>query len=434
MSTEITTSVPQETEQPTGKPLAAGIIGNFIEWFEFGIYAFMAPLIAVNFFPEDNRTAGLLGTFGVFAVAFLVRPLGGFYFGRLGDTIGRRNVLAACLILMSVGTFAIGLLPTYASVGVIAPVLLLLCRLTQAFSAGGEFAGSASFVVEYAPEAKRARYASMVMAGVFAGFLCAVVLSAVLTVSLGEAAMGSWGWRAPFLLTLPLGIVGLYIRLKLQETPVFQSVRRNRTVSRAPIKDSFRTQWRPMFLVFGFTIASSVALYLLTAYMPTYLGEEIGLERDSALMASSVALLLMVLATPFAGMLADRIGRKPVLVTGCAGMVVLTIPALLVAKQGGLSSAILAQVMLAVPIIAVSGSIAVVLVEIFPPQLRYSAGSISWNLIQMLFGGTAPLVATALIAGTGDKISPAYYLTASAVISTAVAAFGFRERGRSPAG
>jgi len=387
----------------------------------------MAPIVATLFFAPGDRTAALLGAFAVFAVSFFVRPVGGIFFGYLGDKAGRRNTLAACVVLMSLSTFAIGLLPTYASVGLLAPILLLVCRLGQGFSAGGEFAGAAAFVVEYAPEDRRAWYASVVPGSVVAGLLCGVGTVALLTASLGQDAMATWGWRVPFLLALPLGLVGLYLRLKLEDTPAFRTIEARNTVAAAPIREALRTQWKPMAVLFGFTFPPSVGLYIATAYMPTYLGEAVGLDRGTALLSNAIALFALMLLCPVSGLLADRIGRKPMLTMGCGGFILATVPAFLIVGRGDLLSAVLGQVLLVVPLAFVVASAVVSLVEMFPTRLRYSSGSMAWNLMQMVFGGTAPLVATFLIARSGDILAPAYYVTALSVVATLVVVFAFKE-------
>jgi MHS family proline/betaine transporter-like MFS transporter len=407
--------------------VVGGAIGNFVEWFDFGLYGYMAPVIATLFFAPGDRVAALLGTFAVFAVAFLMRPLGGVVFGHFGDKVGRRSTLAMTVILMSVATFAVGLLPTYAAIGIAAPILLLVCRLAQGFAVGGEFAGAASFIAEYAPENRRAWYVSSMSVTIFGGLLAAVALVTLLTASLGEAAMQAWGWRIPFLLALPLGLVGLYIRLRLDDTPAFQTVKASETVPTSPIREALRTQRKPMAVFFGFSITNVVAFYMILAYMPTYLGEAVGLGRGAALVSNSIALLALTVLCPVSGLLADKIGRKPMLLAGSAGFAVLTVPAFLIAAQGGFFLATLAQLLLIVPLFFVAVTQPVTVVEMFATRVRYSSGSISYNLVNMIFGGTAPLVATALLARSGNELAPAYYLVGLAFVSLLVVAFAYKE-------
>jgi MHS family proline/betaine transporter-like MFS transporter len=427
MTTQSAVVSPADDVQVARKAAIGGAVGNFVEWFDFGVYGYMAPIIATLFFPPGDRTAALLGTFAVFAVAFFMRPVGGFVFGHFGDKVGRRNTLAVAILLMAGATFAIGILPTYAAIGVAAPALLVLCRLAQGFAVGGEYMGAASFVVEYAPERRRGFYASFVSASLFAGSLCGVVLATVLTVTLGEAAMGSWGWRIPFLLGLPLGLIGLYLRLRLEDTPAFREIARRDAVAEAPIKEAFRTQRRSMAVFFGFVIANVVGGTMLIAFMPTYLGEVAGLDRQTVLLSNSITLLLLVVLCPLSGLLADRLGRKPMILAASVGFVVLSLPAFLLAGQGGLFPAIASQVLLAIPIFFVCAAQPVVLVEMFPTRVRYSSGAVIYGLVNMVFGGTAPLVGTALIARSGNALAPGYYLLALGIVSALVAAFAFRE-------
>jgi MHS family proline/betaine transporter-like MFS transporter len=224
-------AVPEVEEQTVLRAITGASIGNLVEWFDFAVYGYLATYIAANFFPSNNPTASLLSTFAVFAAAFFVRPLGGIFFGPLGDRIGRQRVLATVIILMSVATFAIGLLPTYATIGVLAPILLVVARLLQGFSAGGEFGGGATFLAEYSPDDRRGFLVSWLEFSTLIGFILGSGVVLVLNSSLGEDAMTAWGWRIPFLIAGPLGAVGLYIRLRLEDTPEFRALESTGEVS-----------------------------------------------------------------------------------------------------------------------------------------------------------------------------------------------------------
>lgn len=396
--------------------LAAGTIGNFVEWYDFAIYAYSAPIIATLFFPEGNRTAALLATFAIYGVAFIVRPLGSVLFGHTGDRAGRRNTLATVVLLMGGATFVIGLLPTYGQIGLLAPVLLLLCRLTQGFSAGGEFAGSNSFIMEYAPTERRGFWASISSASTVFPSVVGALVVLLLTATLPTSAYESWGWRLPFLLGGLLAVVGLYLRLRMDDTPAFRALEGARQVDRAPILDAVRHYWREMVYIFFLSALQSLVFYTLSGYLVTYLIETIGLDPTASLLSNMVALGLLTVLIPLGGILGDRIGRRPMMFVGCVLVAVLSVPAFLLTGSGSVAAAIAGQVMLALGIAFFAPGYTPAQAEIFPTRIRYSGNAVSYNVSYAVFGGTAPLLSTFLVSQTGSNIAPAYYLTAVAVI------------------
>lgn len=433
-----------EAAQGAKKAVVGGVVGNFVEWFEYGVYGYLATVIATLFFPPGDRVAALLGTYAVFALSFLIRPLGGVIFGRFGDKIGRRNVLAVAILLMSGATACIGLLPTYATVGFLAPALLLTFRLLQGLAAGGEYVGAVAFVVEYGPENRRAYYASWVTVSVFGGLLCGVGLVTLMTTVLGDAAMEAWAWRVPFLSALVLGFVGLYLRLKIEETPAFRALQEENEralearrlddleeseqhIAASPLKEALATQWKPMLIFIGFAMTNATGSYLFAAYLSTYLQEQVGLSAGDALLANSIALIVLIPLLPLSGLLCDRIGRKPMLLAGCGLFVVLSIPAYRVAEMGGLVSATAASLLLVAPILFISAGLTVSIAEMWPTRLRYSGSAIAYNVGFGLFGGGAPLIATFLVARTGDPLAVGYYVMALSTISFLVVLFFFKE-------
>ena len=279
-------------------------MGNCVEWFDFAVYGFLATYIGANFFPSDNPTASLLATFAVFGAAFFVRPLGGLVFGPIGDRLGRQRVLALVIILMSAASFAIGLLPTYATIGIWAPILLVFLRLLQGFSVGGEYGGAGSFVAEYSPDERRGYMVSWLMFSTLIGFLMGSVVVTALSALISEDAMSSWGWRIPFLIAGPLGIVGLYIRLRLEETPEFRALETTGEVAQAPLKEAFVENWRQILQVAGIAIIHNVGFYMVFTYMPTYFSTELGFGQT----ASFVSIVLAGLT----GAEEDRAGRVTV--------------------------------------------------------------------------------------------------------------------------
>ena len=402
------------------KAVTAGAIGNFVEWYDYSVYGFFATVIASQFFPSEDRVASLLATFAVFAVAFFMRPVGAFVFGHYGDTIGRRNTLAAAVIMMGIATLMIGVLPSYAQIGVLAPILLVFARLLQGFSAGGEWSGSAAFMVEYAPENKRGLYGSWQQVSIVAGLLVGSAMGGLLGTVLSEDALNAWGWRIPFILGMVVALVGLYLRLRVEDTPAFRIIEEKEEITEAPVKESFTAHWRESLTAIGFTVAWTVAYYILLTYMPTYVSETLGIPLTQALLSNAIGLVVLMALIPFTAALSDRIGRKPLLIAFSALIALLTYPLFLLASTQVLAFIVLAQVLFGVIISLFSGPGPAALVEMFPTNVRYSALGVSYNIAVAAFGGTAPFIATYLISRTGSNFSPSYYLIAAAVVTLIV--------------
>jgi MFS transporter, MHS family, proline/betaine transporter len=402
------------------KAVTAGAIGNFVEWYDYSVYGFFATVIASQFFPSEDRVASLLATFAVFAVAFFMRPVGAFVFGHYGDTIGRRNTLAAAVIMMGIATLMIGVLPSYAQIGVLAPILLVVARLLQGFSAGGEWSGSAAFMVEYAPENKRGLYGSWQQVSIVAGLLVGSAMGGLLGTVLSEDALNAWGWRIPFILGMVVALVGLYLRLRVEDTPAFRIIEEKEEITEAPVKKSFTAHWRESLTAIGFTVAWTVAYYILLTYMPTYVSETLGIPLTQALLSNAIGLVVLMALIPFTAALSDRIGRKPLLIAFSALIALLTYPLFLLASTQVLAFIVLAQVLFGVIISLFSGPGPAALVEMFPTNVRYSALGVSYNIAVAAFGGTAPFIATYLISRTGSNFSPGFYLIAAAVVTLIV--------------
>jgi MFS transporter, MHS family, proline/betaine transporter len=392
-------------------------IGNAVEWFDFAIYGFLATVIAAEFFPKGDDTAALLGTFAIFAAAFFVRPLGGLVFGPLGDRIGRQRVLAVVILLMSAATLAIGLLPTYESIGIAAPILLLVCRCLQGFSAGGEYGGGAVYLAEFASDRRRGLVVTFMVWSGLLGFLLGSVTVTVLQALLPADAMASYGWRIPFLIAAPLGLIGLYIRLRLDDTPEFTELKQEDRVARRPLLDAFTTSWRSILQVFGLFLVFNVGYYVVFTFVPNYLITSLGYGRTESFVSITLATLVaLILTLPFAA-LSDRVGRRPMLLAGTALFVVFAYPLFLMINAQSLPLVLTAHCLLAA-IEAVYISAAVTAgVELFATRVRYSGFSIGYNIAVAGFGGTTPYVLTWLTAKTGNVMVPALYLMAAAAVS-----------------
>ncbi len=414
-------------ERAVKRAVKAASLGNAMEWFDFGIYAYLAGTIGRVFFPSGNETVQLLSSFATFAVAFLVRPLGGMVFGPMGDKIGRKKVLALTMILMAVGTAAIGMLPTYAAVGFWSPALLIVFRLLQGFSTGGEYGGASTFIAEYAPDKRRGYFGSFLELGTLAGYTGAAGLVTALTAWLGSDTMDAWGWRIPFLIAGPLGIVGIYLRLKLDDTPAYLKLEQEtvrvsdaadavETTARGGLARVFREQWRTLVLCIALVGAYNITDYMLLSYMPTYLSDELHYSESHGLLILVATMVVLMLIINRVGILSDRFGRKPLLMTGMLGFFFLSVPAFLLVQQGSLLAVSAGMLMLGLSLVCLLGTMSAALPAMFPTSVRYGSLSVGYNLSASLFGGTTPLVITALIGATGSDMMPAYYAMAAALV------------------
>ncbi|ARZ69916.1 MFS transporter [Streptomyces albireticuli] len=433
------TDITVTDEATVRRAVKAAALGNAMEWFDFGIYSYLAVTLGDVFFPSGNDTVRLLSSLATFAVAFLVRPLGGLFFGPLGDRVGRKRVLALTMILMASGTFAIGLIPSYATIGFWSPVLLICFRMLQGFSTGGEYGGASTFIAEYAPDKRRGFFASFLEVGTLAGYIGAAGLVTLMSTTLGSAAMADWGWRVPFLVAGPLGLVGLYLRLRLEDTPAYQKLEEESgspageplSSESAELKQIFVTQWSRLLLCVVLAGAYGITDYMLLSYMPTYLTDELGYDDAHGLVILIVTMVLLMLLMTFVGRLNDRLGRKPLLMAGMGGFFLLSVPAFLLLKQGGLVAVSGGMLMLGLPLVCLLGTMSSALPALFPTPVRYGSLSIGYNLSTSLFGGTTPLAVTGLIHATGSDMAPAFYAMAAALVGM-VAVACMRETARQP--
>lgn len=402
--------------RPRSRALLAGCVGLFVEWFDFGIFALSVPILAAHFFPSDNVVLSTLMTFATFGVAFLARPLGGAFFGALGDRRGRKVSLTVIVLLMGAATFGIGIMPSYASIGVAAPVLIVLCRLLQGFSAGGENAGAFSLLIESAPEGRKGLWGSM---GVVFNIIPSVVAGAVvvlLQTSLGDDAYADWGWRIPFLIGGALGVIGLIIRRKLDETPEYTAAKETNRITAHPIRDAWRHHKSAMVIVFFLSALNGLLFYILGAFAPTALGTFAGFSHATAVTTNMIVMLAVAAIIPLAGAMSDRVGRVPLLIAGSAMAIVASVPALMLLLNGTLWGAVTGQLLLGVSIAMFSTGYGIIQVEMFPPEVRYTAISLSYNLSYVVFAGTVPFVSTFLVDATGTAMAPGVYLAVVAVI------------------
>ncbi|MDR7316612.1 metabolite/H+ symporter [Brevibacillus nitrificans] len=402
------------------KAVIAGAIGNVLEMYDWAIYGLYASIISNQFFPATDPTASLLLTFAVFAVGFIMRPLGSLYFGPLGDRVGRKKALSVSVIMMAIGTVLIGILPDYNQIGIAAPLLLVLARLIQGFSAGGEWGGSTTFLVEYAPKTKRGLYGSFQQVSTAGGVLLAALVSLAFSLAMTPETLESWGWRLPFIIGVVPGILGLYLRLKVDETPKFKEIEKVQEKVKMPLKEIVTKYPIPLLKSIGFTIHWTVSYYIFINYMPAYMNKVLNLPYSTALAVNVTVLVFFIMMIPIMGALSDRYGRKPLLIGSCLGFIVLSYPMFLLIGKEGILFVLLPQLVLAIFESMYSGTGPTALAELFPTKVRNTALSVGYNLAVAIFGGTAPFIATYMISVTESKISPTYYLIACSIVTLLV--------------
>lgn len=440
--TSMSTTAPPTTETPTlhkvspahlRKVVTASFAGTVVEWFDFAIYGYMATHIAATFFSSTDPVVALLETFAVFAVAFALRPLGGIFFGRLGDRLGRKRILILTVLLMSGSTAVIGLLPSHEVIGVWAAVLLALARCVQGFSAGGEYAGATIYAVEHSPDHRRARYSSAMSAATFVSFALAAGLGALLSLVLPPESMGEWGWRLLFLLSVPMGLVAFYIRSKLHESPEFEAMVEESANRPTPtLGEVVASQWRQMLRLGGFVMLTALSFYIFSTYMTSFLTQVVGLDQGQALLSSLIALLFATGLAPAVGRISDRIGRRLTMQIAAGLLAVLTIPAYMLAELGTLGSAVASQLIIAIGAVAANVVTSVLISEMFSTDVRYTASGLCYNVTYAVFGGTAPYLATWLVASTGNSLAPAIYVSVVAVVSLVIVSLTIRETAGKP--
>ncbi|WP_349814488.1 MFS transporter [Thomasclavelia cocleata] len=402
------------------KSVFATGIGNAMEWFDFALYSYLAVIISKNFFsPVQNDELKLIFTFATFAIAFLLRPVGGIVFGKIGDKLGRKVVLTFTIIMMAISTLIIGLLPTYDQIGIWAPILLLLARILQGFSVGGEYAGAMVYIAESSPDNKRIRLGSGLEIGTLSGYIVASILVTVLFWTLSDAQMNSWGWRIPFFLSAPIGLIGLYLRTHLEETPIFENDIADQK-DQLSVIEIIKQYKKDILLCIVFVAFFNITNYVLLGYMPSYLDETVGISDRISTPITAVVLLIMV---PFAltfGRLGDKIGNKKVISFGLILGILVSVVSFQFLNIGGLGFLFFGLLLLGIVLSVYEGTMPGSLPTLFHTDIRYRTLSWTFNISVSLFGGTTPLVASWLVHVTGNNLAPAFYLLGVSVIGLIV--------------
>lgn len=406
------------------KTVVATALGNAMEWFDFGIYSYLVVIIGTVFYSGVSDSAQLVFSFGTFAVAFLVRPIGGMFFGMLGDRLGRKKILAVTLIMMAIATFSIGLIPSYESIGITAPILLLCARLIQGFSTGGEYAGAMTFIAESTPDKKRGFMASGLEVGTLAGYILGAGLVTALTYGLGTETMHDWGWRVPFLIAGPMGMIGLYLRNQLEESPAFAAMEEKiEEMGRKPhvsMKELFQFHRRSLLLCLVLVFFYNVIDYTVLTYMPSHLTAVLGYGVTKGLLLILIVMFIMIPIVLAMGYFADQVGNKRIIQVSLIGVIVLSIPSFLLIGEGSNWQVFFGLLILGTLLSYIKGTMTSLLPSLFFTEVRYGGLAIAYNISASLFGGTAPLLISWLIAMTANRLMPAYYLIFASAIGIVV--------------
>jgi MFS transporter, MHS family, proline/betaine transporter len=399
------------------KVIASTMIGNGLEWYDYALYGTFTALISKHFFPAGDDAVALIATFGIFAVGFLMRPLGAMFFGYIGDKYGRKNALALSILLMAFPTACIGLLPTYQEIGLWAPISLTLIRLVQGVAIGGEFGGSIVYLVEHASAKNKNQMGNFSILSMLIGLLSGAMIAAALAHLMPAEAFDSYGWRIPFILGFFIGIVGLYIRTKLDESPVFLEAKEAGHTSDAPIKEALQQSYKEILLGVGVYLAVTIPFYIQTVFMPSFLVKFLKFSTSDSLLIFSLSLLTMMVVAPISAWFSDNKDREIVLKIVLISYIAFAIPYVYLLEQNTFASVLTAQLLFAVILGSYIAPIPTLVVELFPTKTRYTGMSLACNLAAAIFGGTAPILVTKMITMTGSYSPIAYYVMAAALAS-----------------
>lgn len=397
----------------------AGTVGNVLEWYDFAVYGYFAPVLARMFFPSEDHFASMLDAFAVFALGFFMRPIGGLIFGHIGDLMGRKKALMLSVMLMAIPTFLLGCLPTHAQIGTMAATLLVSLRLLQGIAVGGEYTSSVVFLVEQAPQDRRGFFGSWSVFGAVAGILLGSAVGALVTSIIPQADINTWGWRVPFLLGLLVGVAGWIIRRDAFKHDEKQLTVDQTERTKYPILEALKTEWRPILQLIGYTMLNAVGFYTMFVYVTTYLSSVVKIPLNSALEINTISMVVLLACIPYAGHLSDRYGRKRMLLISAVGCIVFGYPLFSLMHHTDLAMVLAGQLGFALLMGIFLGVGPATMVEMFQRKTRCSALSIAYNICLACFGGTSPMVATYLIQRTHDDLAPAFYIMAVATLSAA---------------
>jgi MHS family proline/betaine transporter-like MFS transporter len=399
------------------KVVASTMLGNGLEWYDYALYGTFTALISKHFFPAGDDAVALIATFGIFAIGFLMRPLGAMMFGYIGDKYGRKNALSLSILMMAIPTACIGLLPTYSMIGIYAPILLTLIRLVQGVAIGGEFGGSIVYLVEHAKPANKNRVGSLSMISMLIGLFFGTMISALLAKFMSPEDFDTFGWRIPFILGFFIGLVGLYIRTKLNESPVFIEAQEAGHVSESPISETFKNNYKEVLLGVGLYLAVTIPFYIQTVFMPSFMVKFMHFSSADALTIYLIVLGVMMICAPISAFWCDTKNRERLMKIVTVGYLLFAIPYVYLLDYQTFTFALISQMVFASIIAFYIAPIPTLVTELFPARTRYTGMSLSCNLAAAIFGGTSPMLITALITGTGSNYPIAIYVMIAAFVS-----------------
>ena len=399
------------------KTVATSMTGIVFEWYDYALFGYFAPIIGKLFFPSEDKMAEIIAAFGAYAAGFIMRPLGGVIFGHMGDRIGRKKALVITIMLMAIPTTMIGLLPTYESIGVVASVLLVIVRMLQGISIGGNYGGGITFITEHTEPKKRGLLGGFSVTGCLTGILLGSATAALFSHLLTEQQLYDWGWRVPFLIGIGVCFVGLYMKARIPESPHFEAEKEVGHISESPAKEVVTKYKKPLAAMVFTTMLHDLSFYVLFVYMTTYLTSVLSVPKETAFTINTVNLVAVIALTLGAAWLSDKIGRKRVMAISATLFILGTYPLFLLLNSQDTTVIMLAQLAFAIAVGGYFGPLPALMVEAFPTHIRYSAISITVSISGPLFGGTAPFIVSKLISWTGSNYVPAFYLIGGAVMS-----------------
>ncbi len=415
------------------KAIIACMIGSIFEWYDFALYGYFAAILGKLFFPSSDPLVSVIAAFGVFAAGFAIRPIGALVFGHIGDKYGRKKALVISMLLMTFPTVALGCLPTYEQIGILAPILLIIIRLVQGLSIGGNASGIFTFMIEYAPSHRRGFVGSLSVMSAIKGILIGSGVVAYMSSTLTTQELESWGWRLPFFAGAVVGLLAFYLRKKIPETPRFieECKASDEDKSYSPVKELFKKSKGKLIRSIFMLVLNDIGFYVCFIYLTTYMTMIVKIPMETAMIINTINMLVIIKFAPIMGWLSDHIGRKPIMMGACILFFVSAIPVFSLIDKGGFWQVLAGQAVFAVGVAMYFGTMATMLVEKFPTRSRYTGLAVSLNVTAALFGGTAPLVVTYFIDVTGWNHIPAYYLMVGALVSF-VALLFIKDRYREP--
>jgi MHS family proline/betaine transporter-like MFS transporter len=399
------------------KVIISGMIGNALEWYDFALYGHFVIILSKLFFPTTDPYLATLATYATFAAGFIMRPAGALIFGYIGDKYGRRASLSASILMMAIPTACIGLLPTYESIGIWAPIMLVIIRLLQGASIGGEFSGCIAFLVEYSPTKKRGLVGSASMVSLCAGMLLGSIVATTVSKSMPEAVFETWGWRIPFLIGMLIGLVGIYVRISLHESPVYLKAKAHNDLSKQPLREVLKVYSKELFVAIGLYLTVTVPFYTFTIFVKNFMTANLGYSYADSLTINLISITLAMFLMPFSAWLSDKHGRKTIMLYTTYAMIVLIYPIFWLLINGEYEQALISQLIFAVLVGMYMGPIPAALVEMFPTRVRFTGVALSYNISAGIFGGSAPLIGTWLMQITGKQDVIALYIIVFAVIT-----------------